>query len=141
MKNGFTLLETLVVLAAAAVLLCIGANSFVKLAPKYRLRRATWEIQSRLNYARYRAIFEGRPVRVTFNSFGYRVERYDEDLKGWRPEVTGSVDGVLIEANNSPTFYPVGTVSNLATITVSNSWGKCQITLSISGRLRVTVVQ
>jgi prepilin-type N-terminal cleavage/methylation domain-containing protein len=140
MKKGFTLLEALIVLAAAAVLLGIGVNSFLNLAPKYRLRRATWEIQSRLNYARYRAIFGGRPVRVVFNSSGYRVEQYDEDLKRWRPHVTGSVEGVLIEANNTPTFYPVGTVSNLATITVSNSWGKCQITLSISGRLRVTTI-
>jgi prepilin-type N-terminal cleavage/methylation domain-containing protein len=139
MKKGFSLLETLVTLAAAAFLLYLGSNAFLKQTPKYRLQRAAWEIQTRLNYARYKAIFEGRPVRVSFRPAGYDVEKYDEVLKGWKPDTSGFIEGVKIEANNSPTFHPVGTVSNLATITISNAWGKCQITLAISGRIRVVM--
>ena len=140
MKKGFSLLETLITLSVAAVLLYAGSNAFWNLAPKYRLKRATWEIQTRLNYARYKAIYEGRPIRVSFKPAGYTVEKYDETLKGWKPDVSGSIEGVKIEANNSPTFHPLGTVSNLATITVSNSWGKYRITLAISGRIRVALI-
>ncbi len=140
MKRGFSLLEALLMLAAAAFLLYAGSNALLNLAPKYRLSRATWEIQTRLNYARYRAIFEGRAVRVSFKPGGYTVEKYDDMLKEWKADASGSFEGVRIEANNSPTFHPLGTVSNLATITVSNSWGGFRITLAISGRIRVAKI-
>jgi prepilin-type N-terminal cleavage/methylation domain-containing protein len=140
MKKGFTLLEALVALAVIAVLIYGTSFAFVNLAPKYRLRKATWEIQTRLNYARYRAIREGQPVRVQFQAAGYTIERYDDVLKAWQPETVGAIEGVHIQANNSPIFYPAGTVSNLATIVVSNVWGKCRITLAITGRIKVTMI-
>ena len=140
MKKGFSLLEALLFLGVTAILLYVGSNALLNLAPKYRLTRATWEIQTRLNYARYRAIFEGRAVRVSFKPKGYTIEKFDEELKEWKADISGSFEGVKVEANNSPTFYPLGTVSNLATITVSNSWGSFRITLAISGRIRVSQI-
>jgi prepilin-type N-terminal cleavage/methylation domain-containing protein len=137
MKKGYSLIELLIVLAVATLIIYGAANTFLNRSPKYRLHRATWEIQTRLNYARHRAIFEGQPVRVRFQPTGYMVEKYDEQQKRWQIEVTGSIEGVHIEANNSPTFHPFGTVSNLASITVSNSGGTFRITLAISGRIRV----
>jgi prepilin-type N-terminal cleavage/methylation domain-containing protein len=138
MKQGFTLLETLASLAVLGVLIFAAGPAFINRAPKYRLERATWEVQARLNYARYRAIRQGNPVRVLFRPAGYTVERYVDGLDIWRPESAGAFEGVLIEANNTPTFYPAGTVSNLATIVVSNTWGKNKITLAITGRIKVT---
>lgn len=140
MRKGFSLIETLVVLAAAAVLVYGASSALGNLAPKYRLQKAAWEVQTRLNYARYKAIFGGRPVRVRFLPAGYVVERYDADLKQWHAETGGAWEGVAVESNNSPTFHPLGTVSNLATITVSNSWGRCRITLAISGRIRAVML-
>jgi prepilin-type N-terminal cleavage/methylation domain-containing protein len=140
MKRGFSLLEVLLMLALAGILLYAGSYAFLNLAPKYRLNRATWEIQTRLNYARYKAIFEGRDVRVSFRPRGYTVEKYDNMLKVWKVDASGSFEGVTVEANNRPTFHPLGTVSNLATITVLNSWGGFRITLAISGRIRVTKI-
>ncbi len=55
-----------------------------------------------------------------------------------RKESAGAVEGVWIQANNTPTFHPAGTVSNFATILVSNSWGTNKITLAITGRIKVT---
>ncbi len=138
MRRGFTLIETLASLAVMAVLIGAASSAFINLAPKYRLGRATWEVQTRLNYARYRAIRQGCPVRVLFSPAGYTVEKYIADIDGWQPESAGAVEGVRIEANNSPTFYPAGTVSNFATILVSNTWGKNKITLAITGRIKVT---
>ena len=138
MKRGFTLLETLAALAVLGVLTLISVSTLVQLAPKHRLGRATWEIQARLSYARFKAIRQGQPVRMRFSEAGYTVERYDDSTDAWRPDSAGSVEGVWIQANNTPTFHPAGTVSNFATILVSNSWGTNRITLAITGRIKVT---
>jgi hypothetical protein len=77
---------------------------------------------------------------VRFEPEGYVVEKHDETRDEWRPAARGSVDGAGIEANNSPTFHPVGTVSNLATILVFNSWGTYRITIAISGRVKAVLL-
>jgi len=43
---------------------------------------------------------------------------------------------VTLKANNTPVFYPEGTVSNLATILVSNDRGGYRITLAMTGRVK-----
>jgi prepilin-type N-terminal cleavage/methylation domain-containing protein len=140
MDRGFSLLETVIVLALVSLLIYGASNAFLGNAPKHRLNKAAWEIQTRLNYARHKAVFEGHPFRVRFQPGGYIVEEFDSAINTWRPETTGSCEGVIIDANNSPTFHPVGTVSNLATITISNAAGICRITLAISGRIRAVML-
>jgi prepilin-type N-terminal cleavage/methylation domain-containing protein len=139
MNKGFSLLETIIGLALISLVILGSSGAFIGRAPRHRLNRAAWEIQTRLNYARHKAIFEGHPFRVRFGMDGYIVEEFDSVINIWRPEATGSCEGVLIKANNMPTFHPVGTVSNLATITISNAAGICRITLAISGRIRVVM--
>jgi prepilin-type N-terminal cleavage/methylation domain-containing protein len=140
MNKGLSLLEALVVLAVASVMILAASIPLLDLSPKYRLKKAAGEIYARLNYARYRAIFDGQPVRVNFSPSSYTIEKYDSSLKKWGPVLSSAPEGVRIEANNSPIFHPVGTVSNLATIVVSNSWGKCRLTLAISGRIRMVML-
>jgi len=138
LKKGFSLIEVVVFLAVLATLVYVASSSFLTLAPKYQLQKAVWEINSRLNFARYKAIFEGVKVRIKFNSSGYGVEIYDKDEDSWRREEKHYLKGVNIEANNRPTFHPQGTVSNLASIYISNSWGRYKITIAISGRIKIT---
>ena len=140
MNRGYSLLETIIVLALVSLVIYSASNAFLGHAPKHRLDKAAWEIQTRLNYARHKAIFEGHPFRIRFRPTGYIVEEFDAVVNRWRPEASGTCEGVTIEANNSPTFHPVGTVSNLATITISNAAGSCRITLAISGRIRVVML-
>jgi len=140
MDRGFSLLETILVLALVSLVIYGASNAFLGHAPKQRLNKAAWEIQARLNYARHKAIFEGHPFRVSFQRQGYVVEEFDSVKNAWRPEVSGSCEGVTVEANNSPTFHPVGTVSNLATIRISNSAGSYRITVAISGRIRAVAL-
>ena len=140
MDRGFSLLETVIVLALVSLVIYGASSAFLGNAPKHQLNKAAWEIQTRLNYARHKAVFEGHPFRVRFQTAGYIVEEFDSAINTWRPETTGSCEGVTIEANNSPTFHPVGTVSNLATITISNTAGICRITLAISGRIRAVML-
>jgi type II secretion system protein H len=134
---GFSLMETVIVLLVVALIAVVASTSFLSYAPKYRLLGAVRKVHSRLNYARYKAIFEGTKVRMKFESNGYTVEKYDEDKKEWKSETRSILDGVTIQANNNPVFHPQGTVSNLASIIISNSWGKYRIALAISGRIKV----
>jgi Tfp pilus assembly protein FimT len=135
--RGFTLAETALVLALAGVLIYCGAVTFNKLVPKFRLQSGVWAIRSTLNEARFGAIWTGMPRRVRFGASGYTLESYDESSRTWRMMRTARLEGVEVEANNDPAFYPEGTVTNLATVTVSNSRGTYKITVAISGRIKV----
>ncbi|NIM58472.1 MAG: prepilin-type N-terminal cleavage/methylation domain-containing protein [Candidatus Aminicenantes bacterium] len=136
-QKGFSLVEVLIATFMIAIILGLASTSFLNLAPKYKLKSAVREINSRLNYARYKSIFEGVKVRIKFAHHSYAIETYDEEKKEWKREREYFLDGVTLQANNSPTFHPVGTVSNLASIYISNSWGKYKITLAISGRIKI----
>jgi len=138
--SGFSLIELLVAVSLLAVFIGIMSYSFLNLSPKYKLKRAVWEIHSRMNFARYKAIFDGTKIRITFNDYSYFLEKYDESQNKWQPGQKYFLDGVTVQANNTPTFYPGGTVSNLASIYVFNSWGKYKITLAISGRIKITEI-
>jgi type II secretion system protein H len=140
MKKGFSLIEMIFVLAVMGIMVFIASASFLNLAPKYRLKRAAWEINSCLNLARYKAIFEGVPTRVLFDASSYRVEKFDASQKTWHPLESNLLEGVVLQANNSPTFYPVGTVSNLATINIFNYWGRYKITIAITGRIKIVLI-
>jgi len=137
-KRGFSLVEALVAFFVLGIILGLASTSFLNLAPKYKLNSAVREINSRLNYARYKSIFEGVKVRIKFDQHSYVIETYDEEQNEWKKEREYFLRGVTLQANNSPTFHPVGTVSNLASIYISNSWGKHKITLAISGRIKIT---
>jgi len=136
-KRGFSLVEALAAFFVLGIIMGLASTSFLNLAPKYKLKSAVREINSRLNYARYKSIFEGVKVRIKFDQHSYAIETYDEEKNEWKREREYFLRGVTLQANNSPTFHPVGTVSNLASIYISNSWGKHKITLAISGRIKI----
>jgi len=136
-KRGFSLVEAIAAFFVLGIILGLASTSFLNLAPKYKLNSAVREINSRLNYARYKSIFERVKVRIKFDQHSYAIETYDEEQNEWKKEREYFLSGVTLKANNSPTFHPVGTVSNLASIYISNSWGKHKITLAISGRIKI----
>jgi type IV fimbrial biogenesis protein FimT len=138
MRKGFTLLEMTVSLAVLAMLIYMAATSFLNLAPKYRLEKAVWELGSALQSAKFKSIFEGVSIRVKLYSESYAVEKNDEGLGLWMLREKHFLEGVKVEANNTPLFTPDGMTSGLATITLSNSWGKYKITVAITGRIKTT---
>jgi len=69
--KGFTLIEVLVFLSIFAILLGLASSSFLNSSDKHRLQKAVWEVHSRLNYARFKAIFDGTKSRILFNPAGY----------------------------------------------------------------------
>ncbi len=139
--KGYSLFEAIVGVGLLAVIASLASTSFIKTAPKYWLKNAAWEINARLNFARHKAIFEGVKVRVRFSQSSCIIETYDETQKVWKREQEHFLKGVTLRANNSPVFHPEGTVSGLTSIDVFNSWGKCRISLAISGRIKATNIQ
>jgi len=140
-EQGFSLIELLISLTLLGVLTGMMAVSFLHQSPKYRLKKAVWEIHSRLNYARYKSIYKGKKYKVSFDTNGYTVEKFSESEGQWKNDLWNLCEGVFIEATNSPIFHPRGTVSNLASIMISNSWGKYKISIAISGRIKVTQLE
>jgi prepilin-type N-terminal cleavage/methylation domain-containing protein len=135
-RRGFTLIEVVLALSLAGLFVYGVAYSFHWLVPKFQLQSGIWEVTSGLNQARFRAIMSGEPVRVRFVPSGFIFERYDEAAKTWLTARTAYLSGVEVRANNSPVFHPQGTVSDLASITVSNARGTYRITIAITGRVR-----
>lgn len=135
--RGFTLIETVMVLALAGLLVYGGAVTVRGVMPKLRLQAGVWAVRSSLNEARFKAIWRGAPFRVRFLPGGYRLEAYDAEAGSWRLDRSGVFEGVSVRSTNDPAFHPQGTVSNLATITVSNSRGSYRITVAITGRINV----
>ena len=135
------MIESLVALFILGIFLTAAALPFVKTSAKFCLIKAVREIHSRLNYARYKSIYQGTKVRLRVESDSYLIEIWDQTLGIWSPEPKRYLKDAALEANNTPTFHPVGTVSNLCTIHVKNSWGYYRISLAISGRIKVTRVE
>ena len=138
MRKGTSLIEALILVLILAVLLQIGAVSFQKMEPGYRLQAGVWEVLSKMNQARFKAMLDGEPVRIRFSRGACALDEWDENAEEWRPGEVSVVEGILLGANNTPIFQPEGTVSNLASITVSNARGAYKISLAITGRTKVT---
>jgi prepilin-type N-terminal cleavage/methylation domain-containing protein len=137
-RPGFTLIEAVLVLALVSILVLAGAASASRSAARFELERAVWEIKMRLNQARIRSIWEGAPTRLRIERAGFSLETYDEDTKTWKSIESGRWEGVTVEANNTPTYHPTGSVTGMATILISNARGTYKITLAITGRIKAT---
>ena len=135
-RRGFTLIETALALALGALLICGSAVAVHRLLPKLQLQAGIWQVTAGLNQARFQAILSGGSCRVRFAAPGFVQERYDETAGAWRPARSVPLPGVVVQANNAPIFHPQGTVSDMATIVVSNARGSYRITVAITGRIR-----
>jgi len=136
-RRGFTLIETVFALSIMGVLIYMASFSLLNLVPKYKLEKAVWEVRAALNTARAKSILDGLNYRVRLHAESYALEKYDEDSKTWRQETSSGIEGATIDANNTPVFTPEGSVTNLATIRITNGWGGYKITLAITGRVKV----
>ncbi len=140
MNKGFTLVEAAISLMILSAIIYLASTSLLSVVPKYRLEKAVWEIRSALNSARYRALVEGVSFRVKLFSDGYSVEKFEESTKTWVLAEKHILEGVAVESNNAPIFTPEGTVSGLATISISNARGTYKITLAITGRIKAVKI-
>ncbi len=139
-NGGFSLLETTVVLSLAALLVLIG-SSFKINSKKHQLEVAVRKVHSSLSLARFRSVQRQVPVRVSFDGGFCELAEYDSERALWLKKSRDLLEGVEVAANNAPVFYPQGTVSSLATIRLRNDSGAYQVTVAITGRIKVAAVE
>ncbi|MCI4444839.1 MAG: hypothetical protein JHC32_02300 [Candidatus Aminicenantes bacterium] len=136
-RRGFTLLETTLALCLMALLLLLG-SSFKGNNKKYQLDQAVEKICSELTLARFRSIHRQVMMKVSFNQNFCELLEFDAENSSWTAKSRQILEGVEISANNSPVFYPQGTVSNLASIKVKNDSGLKYISIAITGRIKIS---
>ena len=135
--SGYTLLETVISLSIVMAIILIGSG----LRPdsgKHQLNTAVNQVYSSLSLARFRAIRQQVPVKVSFHENFCELSQYDNQKSFWITKSRRFLEGVVVSANNEPVFYPQGTVSNLASIKVANDRGLYLITVAITGRLKIS---
>lgn len=144
--SGYTLTELVIVLGILAVVLGLSGTWLSSQLPQYRLNGVVRQIRADLLSARAQAVRQGNPVRVSFRdpqNYDIWVDR-NKNRRTDPGEVIESRSileefaGVTIESNRNPIFNPRGTASSFGTIRVSNSSGKKEIKIAMTGRVRVT---
>ncbi|MDP2099502.1 MAG: GspH/FimT family pseudopilin [Methylobacter sp.] len=146
-NTGFTLIETMIVVAIIAILAAMAAPSFNSMLEKQRIVGVAETVLADLRWARAESIKRNRPVRVTFttgSNWNYTIDT--------NPALAAS-DGVLPKTVNGSdfastslttdftggmtTFEAVRGTANkgIATITTTNF--NAGVEVSTLGRVRI----
>ena len=145
-SSGYTLTELMIVLGILAVVLGLSGIWLSSQLPQYRLNGVVRQIRADLLAARAQAVRQGNEVRIFFTD-PQHYDILDDDNNNGKTDpgeaiesrsIQEDFEGVAIESNNNPIFHPRGTASSLATVRVSNTVGEKAITISITGRVKVT---
>ncbi len=155
-KKGFSLVELMVVIAIIGIIAAISSLNLVTGLPKYRLKRASRDITSRLRQARSTAIKTNATVVIQFDTGRHS---YSIDNKLY-PATDGNTNNALSSyygsglsfdrgsytSGNSVTFpgervtfNSRGISPSLGSIYLSNNQGDVnKIAISRAGRIRLT---
>jgi type IV fimbrial biogenesis protein FimT len=146
-ESGFTLAELMVTIAVLAVMAMIAIPAFMSWMPGMRLNGAARQIMGDLMAARMKAVKLNQKTKVFFdNDHQYRicndadnndtVDSGEGDVKN--RDIQNEYHDVTFDLNKTsdPVFFPRGTATN-RTITLQNSEGSKEITISIAGRVKI----
>ena len=156
-QSGFTLIELIVIIAILGVFAGIAVPNFLSYMPKYRLNGAARQIMGDLMAARMQAVKENRKVGVGWvdeTNYGiFRITPVDPGADIWTiikpvnidsnyPGVTlghATVSGGFIGGEfNGISFSSRGTRDTGGSIGLINSTGSKRVTVSITGRVKIT---
>lgn len=81
-RRGFTLIELMIVVAIIVALAALGLGSLQELVPRFRARRAAYDLAEAIGQARDLAILHGRETRVTLVDYDPAWEDPDSANRG-----------------------------------------------------------
>jgi prepilin-type N-terminal cleavage/methylation domain-containing protein len=132
-KNGFSIIELVVVLALMAGISAIALPRWTSLLPNYALNNSIRQVQSELHHIKMRAAAENVSFQLAYlqDAVSYTIQR-DATALATKP----LADGTTITKEGSISFSPRGTAS-ANRIRLRNLNGSCkQIVVSPTGRVR-----
>ena len=146
-QPGFTIVELMIVLAIGTIGIMLTQTWLTTQLPKWRLNGAVRQLVSDLQAAKMKAVVERNRQRIIFlDTHRYMVVDDDNNNGMLDPgekvedrDIQRDYRDVTLAATNNPSLLPRGTASNLASISVTNTWGTRIITVSITGRVKVKV--
>jgi type IV fimbrial biogenesis protein FimT len=154
-QSGVTLIELIVIIAIVAVVAGIAVPNFLSYLPKHRLNGAARQVMGDLMWARMQAVKENNEFKVFFideaGDFVGNGREYmildDDDNNGdvgtgeWTTQppkdIQREYSDVTFIATRNPIFNPRGTAPGGTTITLTNSSGTKDVSVSWAGRVRI----
>ncbi len=133
-ERGFSVFELLVSLSILALVTALTLSSLSGFASALKFRNQVRDVQSALQTARYKAVYENRPIRFLIEA-GHIVLQAKPG-SAWQDEVSIPLkNGLSVSQNARPVFQPQGMASPLCSIVVEDRTRRTVITLSMAGRV------
>jgi Tfp pilus assembly protein FimT len=132
---GFTIMDLIVTMVILATLLGIAYPIIGQITAGYRLRGASREVATDLQFARLLAVKENKSYQVVCSSNSYQVVRVSDGFvaKGR----SFSVDYPEVSLNAPAITFNSRGISSSSTVTVSNSAKTKNITVDSTGRVKL----
>jgi len=146
-KDGFSLLELMIVLAIMAIVSTIAAPNFMNYLAERRLNGAARQVMSDLMSARQKAVGQGHEFKVFFNGDKHSYTILDDANNNGTANTGEATEGrdlypdyydVTFTATANPVFNPRGT-ANGTTVTLTSSRtevSKC-VKVASTGRVKI----
>lgn len=159
-SSGLSLLELIVTVVIVAIISSLAIPSFAGLRNEYKVRKASRQLMTDLQYAKMKAIAEVVQYKVSFNSgtAAYSIYKgnsasgsttWTQDGVSRQLSVASNpyyTPGVALSANVDVIFAPIGTASpatgtttpSITLTTTSGGTKTKQVTVLLTGRVRIS---